>query len=118
VVAFAGVQLSGNIKSCGTLTVEGEVKATLKARQMVIAKGGIFRGDAEVDEAEIAGLFEGTLRVTGRLVVRRSGRLRGRAAYGELEIEPGGELRGRAMVIFAGGEAGLFNRTPFIRSRL
>lgn len=111
IVARAGVTLNGTITSCGTLTVEGKVKAKLRARQMVIPKNGSFTGDAEVDQAEIAGRFEGVLRVSGRLILRRTGRFQGRASYGQLEIEPGGELLGRVEVFFAGEKSSLFGRT-------
>lgn len=102
-VAGAGVKLKGEIGSCDTLTVEGEVEAHLKARQIVVANGGAFTGRAEVSEAEISGRFEGTLHTTGKLIVRRTGRVNGQILYGQLEIEPGGELRGRVDVQFGGG---------------
>jgi cytoskeletal protein CcmA (bactofilin family) len=47
-----------------------------------------------VDEAEIAGRFEGTLMVTGRLFVRSTGRIVGTLGYGEIEIERGGQITG------------------------
>ena len=49
-------------------------------------------------DAEIAGRFEGTLSVSGKLIIRRTGVFNGQVSYGQLEIEPGGELRGRVDV--------------------
>jgi cytoskeletal protein CcmA (bactofilin family) len=97
-VACAGVKLKGEIMSCGTLTVEGEVDAKVRARQLIVANGGIVVGKADVVQAEIAGRFEGTLNVTGKLTIRRTGVFNGVVTYGQLEIEPGGELRGKVDV--------------------
>jgi len=97
-VACAGVKLKGEISSCDTLMVEGEVEAQLRSRQIVVATGGVFIGRAEVGQAEIAGRFNGTLAVTGKLVIRSTGCVQGQVSYGQLEIEPGGELRGRVAV--------------------
>jgi len=97
-LACAGVKLKGEITSCGTLTVEGEVDVKVRARQVVVANGGTFIGKAEVVQADIAGHFEGTLNVSGKLTIRSTGMFNGQVTYGQLEIEPGGELRGRVDV--------------------
>lgn len=109
-VACAGVKLKGEIVSCNALMVEGDVEGQLSARQLVIANGGSFVGRAEVDEPEIAGRFEGTLRVLGKLCIRRSGSVHGHIGYGQIEIEAGGELRGRVDVQF--GEKKSFIAMP------
>jgi len=97
-LACAGVKLKGEIMSCGTLTVEGEIDAKVRARQIIVAEGGIVVGKADVVQAEIAGRFEGVLNVTGKLTIRRTGIFSGQVTYGQLEIEPGGELRGKVDV--------------------
>jgi cytoskeletal protein CcmA (bactofilin family) len=87
--------LSGQITACDKLIVEGTVDATLtESRLMEIGQTGVFRGAAEIDEAEIAGQFEGTLTVRGRLLIRASGRVKGEVRYGQIEIELGGVLAG------------------------
>ena len=44
------------------LVVEGTVEATMiHATELAIAPGGVFKGEVEVDEAEIAGTIDGTL---------------------------------------------------------
>ena len=58
------------------------------------ATGRFTEGRAEVEEADIGGLYEGDLTVHGRLLIRRTGRVTGTVRYGELEIERGGDLSG------------------------
>ena len=76
--------------------VEGSVQVTLnRTRAIEIAETGRFtNGKAEVDEAEIAGVYEGALTVRRRLLIRATGRVSGKVRYGELEIERGGRLAG------------------------
>jgi cytoskeletal protein CcmA (bactofilin family) len=63
-------------------------------RVVEIAESGLFKGQADIGEADISGAFEGTLTVHGRLVIRATGSVRGEVAYGELEIETGGRIQG------------------------
>jgi cytoskeletal protein CcmA (bactofilin family) len=89
------VRLSGDIKSCNRLVVEGTVEATLHdCRDMEIAESGVFRGKASSEQAEIRGRFEGELVVSKRLLIRASGHVAGTISYGEIEIERGGKVSG------------------------
>jgi len=89
------ISLSGEIKSCDRLIVEGSVEANLQSCQDVnIAESGLFRGAAMIDDAEIRGRFEGTLSVRNRLFIRSTGRVSGTVRYGQIEIECGGQISG------------------------
>ena len=90
------INLSGEITACDRLVVEGSVQVTLnRTRAIEIAETGRFtNGKAEVDDAEIAGVYEGSLTVRKRLLIRATGRVSGTVRYGELEIERGGRLAG------------------------
>jgi cytoskeletal protein CcmA (bactofilin family) len=89
------ISLSGKIASCDRLVVEGSVEASLNdCRAMEIAEVGVFKGDADVETAEISGRFEGTLNVRDRLYIRAAGKVTGQVRYGTLEIERGGQVIG------------------------
>ena len=89
------ISLSGEITSCDRLVVEGRVEATLVgARVLEVAPGGLFRGRAEVKEADISGVFDGELTVTERLLIRTGGKVSGSVRYGRVVIESGGEIGG------------------------
>ncbi|GAA0571678.1 hypothetical protein GCM10008942_20470 [Rhizomicrobium electricum] len=96
-VAGAGVTLKGNMQ-CDMLRVEGSIEGDVKARKLVISSGGTLMGTAEIEDAEIEGIFEGTLIVSGHLVVRSTGRLAGKFQYGEIEIERGGAVTGEVQL--------------------
>lgn len=90
------ILLKGEITTCDRLVIEGKVEATISDVNTVeLAECGSFKGSANVVDAQISGLFEGDLVVTGRLVIYASGKVRGNISYGEIEIERGGELSGQ-----------------------
>jgi cytoskeletal protein CcmA (bactofilin family) len=96
------ISLSGEIAACDVLVVEGTVEARLRdGRNIEISETGLFKGSVEIDEADIAGRFEGEITVRGRLKVRAGGRIQGSIRYGELEVEAGGQLSGDIQVIGA-----------------
>ncbi|WP_246337467.1 bactofilin family protein [Azospirillum oleiclasticum] len=97
------ISLSGEITSCDVLVVEGTVEAKLRdGRNIEIADSGLFKGSVEIDEADIAGRFEGDIVVRGRLRVRSTGKITGSIKYGELEVEAGGRLVGDIQVVEPG----------------
>ena len=94
------IVLSGQITSCDRLVVEGKVEASLTdSRAIEIADVGFFKGTAEIDSAEIAGRFEGTITVRDRLFIRSTGQVQGKIRYGQIEIEPGGVISGDVQMV-------------------
>lgn len=90
------ITLSGEIRDCDHLVVEGSVEAAIKgAEKLTISEGGVFKGPAEVVDAEIRGLFSGDMTVTGRLQILPGGRVEGTLHYHELEIQAGGQITGQ-----------------------
>lgn len=105
------ILLKGEIATCDRLVIEGKVDATLNDVHTVeITETGSFKGSAQIEDAEISGLFEGDLVVRGRLVIYGSGKVRGKISYGEIEIERGGEISGEIKTGNAQTAAGIRNR--------
>jgi cytoskeletal protein CcmA (bactofilin family) len=95
-----GITLSGEIEDCEYLYVEGTVEAALKGASVLeIAESGAFYGTVEIDEATIAGRFEGDLTVRGRLTIEATGSITGSVAYKELAVEAGATLDGKVSPI-------------------
>lgn len=91
-----GITLSGEIESCDHLVVEGTVEAALKgANVLEISEKGMFYGTVEINEATIAGKFEGEITVNGRLTIRSTGSVTGAISYKELAVEAGANIDGK-----------------------
>jgi cytoskeletal protein CcmA (bactofilin family) len=89
------IKLKGvEITDCDTLVVEGSVEATMDSRVIQISERGAFKGSAEIDVAEIRGLFDGNLTVRQKLVIYSTGKVTGKVRYGKVVIEEGGQLSG------------------------
>ena len=100
------IKLKGvEITDCDTLVVEGLVEATMDSRVIQISERGSFKGSAEIDVAEIRGLFDGNLTVRQKLVIYSTGKVTGRIRYGKVVIEEGGQLSGEI-------EAGISGAKP------
>ena len=99
-VVGRGISVQGVVQDAERLVVEGTVEATMiHATELAIAPGGMFKGEVEVEDAEIAGTIDGTLTARGSLVVRSSGKALGIARCRRLQVEDGGQITGRIEMI-------------------
>ena len=90
-----GITMSGEIESCEHLIVEGTIEATLKGASVLdVYESGAFLGTVEIDEANIAGRFEGDITVSGRLTIEATGQVIGSISYKELSMEAGAVIDG------------------------
>ena len=102
-VVGRGISLQGTVTDAERLVVEGTVEASMiHATEVMIAPGGIFKGEVEVDDAEIAGVIDGTLTVRGNLIVRATGKVLGTARCRRLQVEDGGQITGRIEMLTEG----------------
>ena len=88
------ISLSGTITSCDKLIIAGTVETNIsECKELEIARGGLFKGEAKIQMAEIAGEFVGDLSAD-LIRLRSRGRISGNLNYGKLEVELGGEIIG------------------------
>lgn len=99
-VVGRGISVQGIVQDAERLVVEGTVEATMiHATELSIAPGGVFKGEVEVEDAEIAGTIDGTLTARGSLTVRTTGKVLGTARCRRLQVEDGGQITGRIEMI-------------------
>jgi cytoskeletal protein CcmA (bactofilin family) len=96
-VVGRGISVQGTVQDAERLVVEGTVEAAMVNGlvELSITQGGLFKGEVEVDEAEVAGTIDGTLTARHALIVRASGRVLGTARCRRLQVEDGGQITGR-----------------------
>lgn len=100
-VVGRGIALAGGaISDCERLEVHGTVEVSLNhALELSIAESGVFRGEAEIEEADISGAFDGAITAKARLVVRSTGKLSGTIRCARLMVEEGAQVSGRIEMI-------------------
>jgi cytoskeletal protein CcmA (bactofilin family) len=95
-----GISLQGTVTEAEKLVIEGTMESQLlQAQELVISHSGVFKGEVQVEDAEIAGTFDGTLTATGSLTIRATGRVLGVARSRRLSVEDGGQLSGKMEMI-------------------
>ncbi|WP_439576308.1 bactofilin family protein [Elioraea sp.] len=102
-VVGRGIALSGGaISDCERLEVHGTVEVSIRhALELIIADSGVFRGEAEIEEADISGAFDGSVTATSRLVVRSTGKVTGTIRCQRLMVEEGAQVSGQIEMISA-----------------
>ncbi|WP_372617073.1 polymer-forming cytoskeletal protein [Falsiroseomonas sp.] len=95
-VVGRGISLQGTVAEAERLVVEGMVESQMiQATELSISETGVFKGEVQVEDAEIAGTFDGTITARGQLVIRGTGRVVGVARCRRLMVEEGGQISGR-----------------------
>lgn len=107
-VVGRGISVQGTVQDAERLVVEGTVEANSinGLAELSIAHGGVFKGEVEVEEAEIAGTIDGTLVARQNLIVRSTGRVLGVARCRRLQVEDGGQITGRIEMMTDAGTVG------------
>ncbi len=114
-VVGRGISLQGTVADAERLVVEGTVDSQMiHAAELFVAESGIFKGEVEVEDAEIAGQFEGTITARAGLVIRATGRISGVARCRKLSVEEGGQVSGR-MEMLGEGAAPAASSAPALR---
>lgn len=89
------ITLCGEITDCEHLSIEGRVEArAFSARRLDVLEHGVFAGIADVQQATIAGRFDGKLTVRGKLSLKPTAVICGELVYSALEAEPGCRIEG------------------------
>jgi cytoskeletal protein CcmA (bactofilin family) len=89
-----GVTLKGEISTSDTVVVDGSVEGEISAGVVIVGPSGDVRGKIFAVEADISGSVTDHIEIEQLLLVRSTGRLVGRAIFGEIELERGAVVTG------------------------
>jgi cytoskeletal protein CcmA (bactofilin family) len=102
-VVGKGISLQGTVSDAERLVVEGTVESQMiQAQELHISHAGVFKGEVQVEDAEVAGVFDGTITARGALIVRATGKVLGSARCRRLQVEEGGQISGKMEMIGEG----------------
>jgi cytoskeletal protein CcmA (bactofilin family) len=100
------VTFSGSLAAADKIIIHGTGEGDVAAHELLVSGNGTIRGHVRVERADIHGKVLEKIEARECLLLRRSGRIEGTAVYGEIEIEKGGVLVGRASERSAGETEG------------
>ena len=80
----------GDIVSEGDFRIDGTIEGSIKTSgRMIIGKGGIVKGNASCNNADIEGTVSGELTVKQLLTLKETANIQGDVTMDKLSIEPG-----------------------------
>lgn len=97
VVIGKGTRVHGRIGDCRTLDVHGVLEGEVVTDLLIVRAGGGFKGNVQTDNAQVHGVFEGTLVVHEHLDIENTGHVTGDISYRSLSIQTGARLRGNIL---------------------
>ncbi len=86
--------LDGSVSFSGELIVEGTIKGSMRGEHIIIAESGQIKAETQARNITISGVFEGSLTVKDKLILRSGGRCSGTVTCRDLEMEAGSILDG------------------------
>jgi len=96
-VIGASLQFTGEIKSAGSVRIEGQVTGRVTARSLTLGRGGEIEGDVAAEIAQIDGLLEGDLEAD-TVILGSSAQVFGDITHRSLSMEPGARFEGRSIL--------------------
>ena len=84
--------VNGTVHAEGQLIIKGTVKGTLVGDRVIIAEEGVVDAEADVARMTVGGKFNGSIRVSDKLVVLSTGKCSGKILCKDFAVEAGGEL--------------------------
>ena len=93
-IVGSDIHLCGDISGCDLIRVAGTIEASFNGQRLEVLEGGVYKGSARVETAEIMGSAEGNIAVTSKLRIHSGASLRGKVRYGAIEVHGGAEIVG------------------------
>lgn len=97
IVIGEGVTVTGSFVVPGRAVINGSLQGELQADDLLVGARGKLVGNVKVRKADIYGETHDTLQASEHLLIRSTGRISGKASYGEIEIERGGLVQGSVL---------------------
>ena len=88
-----GIDFTGEVNTEGDIHLDGNMKGTIKANEVVIGINGSFEGEIISNVLIVSGKIKGKFNIKN-LHVRKEGTLSGKAKYLNVTIESGGKVLG------------------------
>ncbi len=94
-IIAAGLTITGNLETDGTVKIEGKVEGSIRAgRQVLIGRQGEVQGDITTREAIIGGTVCGTITTSERLEVQGTSTITGDIHTKAIAVVEGGQING------------------------
>jgi len=116
-VIGAGMTVRGDIETAGVVKVEGTIDGHVQAgSQVLVAKGGVVRGDIETREAVIGGEVAGAISSSERVEIQSGASVQGDVLTRRISVAEGATLNGHIRMGELGERPAAKPPTPAVAS--
>ena len=84
--------VKGNISKCKHIAIYGLIEGSADVGHIIIHQDGKVNGTVTAGSAEIHGIFDGDISITGLLEISGSGSVTGKVEYGQISVAEGAIL--------------------------
>ena len=91
-VIMEHTSVSGKITDCGVLEIHGYIDGIVEAKHIIVHQTGRLYGNVEAGQIDVHGQLQGDIRVHNLINIGAVGSVAGNVQYGQLAVEPGGNL--------------------------
>ena len=101
------MKITGDVSCSGVIRIEGQVEGSVKgARQVLIGRQGMVKGDVSAREAIIGGRIEGSVTATERVEVQGTALINGDLFAKSMLVQEGGRINGAIRMEESGAQRG------------
>lgn len=94
-IVAAGMKITGDIETAGVIKVDGEVNGSITgARQVLLGRGGVIRGNVSGGEVVVGGRVEGSVVATERLELQSTASVTGDIDTRSIVVLEGAQITG------------------------
>ncbi len=108
-----GMSVRGDVETAGVVKVEGVVDGhVIAGSQVLVAKGGVVKGDIETNEAVIGGEVAGGVHASERVEIQAGAVIQGDISTRRISVAEGATLNGHIRMGDVVDHAATKNRQP------
>lgn len=90
-------EIEGQIKTEGSLRIDGKLNGKLKAQEdVIVGENGVLEANIEARNVTVAGSVKGNIVTEGKLVIVSTGKLIGDIKIANLIVEDGAVFKGKS----------------------
>jgi len=94
-IIAAGMKVTGDIETSGVIKVDGEISGSITgARQVLLGRGGVVRGNVAGGEVVVGGSVEGSVTAAERLELQSTASVKGDIDTRSIVVLEGARING------------------------
>ncbi|HVZ49598.1 MAG TPA: polymer-forming cytoskeletal protein [Gemmatimonadaceae bacterium] len=94
-IVAAGMKVTGDVETSGVIKVDGEINGSITgARQVLLGRGGVVRGNVAGGEIVVGGSVEGSVIASDRLELQSTASVKGDIDTRSIVVIEGARING------------------------